>query len=278
MLPTFLIAGVEKSGSTSLYHYLRQHPDVFMPNQKEPNFFIDGGSIQTLDDYEALFDGASGAVARGEASVGYMNDPSSAARIAAVLPDAQILIVLRDPAARAYSHYNMLVEHGVLPSRPYSEVLQQAEERADFAFTGLPTSRYAKGLRAFQEAFGENVHVHFFDELKADPLATVRAIYTQIGVDPSFTPDLTQTYNRTHRPKSSVLQRLMRRSNPVKSVLRTLIPETYRSRLRDSLTEVNKSPVPPLDPESRARLTRLLRDDIEETEAILGRSLDAWKR
>lgn len=276
MLPTFLIAGVEKSGSTSLYHYLRQHPDIFMPEKKEPNFFIAGGPVETLSEYEALFAGVSEPV-RGEASVGYMNDPTSPERIAALLPEVQILIVLRDPAERAYSHYNMLVEHGVRSPDVYSEVLERAAERGDYAFTGVPVSHYAAGLHAFQTVFGENVHIHLFEDYKTDPVGMVRKMYAQVGADPSFVPDVERKYNRTHRPKSGLLQRLIRRSHPLKTAAKSVLPTGLRSRMRGALTSANRTEVPPLDVATRSMLVTLLCADIEATEALIGRDLSHWK-
>lgn len=81
MLPTFIIAGVEKSGSTSLYHYLAQHSEVFMSPIKEPNFLNGPNTDAARSQYEALFDGVTTETAVGEASVSYFNDPGSAARI-----------------------------------------------------------------------------------------------------------------------------------------------------------------------------------------------------
>jgi len=276
MLPTFLIAGVPKSGSTSLYHYLRQHPDIFMPEKKEPNFFIEDGPIQTLSEYEALFADVTEPV-RGEASVGYMNDPMSPERIATLLPEVQILIVLRDPAERAYSHYNMLVEHGVRHPGVYNNVLRRADEHGDYEFTGVPVSHYAAGLRAFQTAFGENVHVHLYEDYKADPVGTVRKIFAQIGADSSFVPDVERKYNRTHRPKSGLLQRLMRRSNPLKAAAKAILPTGLRSRMRGAIASANRTDVPPLDASTRKVLIDLLRSDIEETESLIGRDLSHWK-
>src|SRR5947207_14583321 len=109
--PNFFIVGAARSGTTSLWHSLRQHPDVFMPlKQKEPHFFCDASppwAVKDLDAYLALFTDAEERKAMGEATTGYLGSPEAAARIAARYPGARIIIMLRDPADRAHSLYRL---------------------------------------------------------------------------------------------------------------------------------------------------------------------------
>jgi len=127
-LPTFMIIGAAKSGTTSLMRYLAQHPDVFVPTAKEPNYFMLSGqqdnpvgpapahilrhmiynwSYADLDRYTGLFDDAGAAKAVGEGSVRYLYSPLAPTRIRDMLPDTRLVVILRDPVARLYSHYNM---------------------------------------------------------------------------------------------------------------------------------------------------------------------------
>src|SRR4051794_34967159 len=111
MLPNFLIIGAAKAGTTSLYHYLRQHPDVYMSTIKEPNYFCfeeqlpEYAPVRTLAEYESLFDGASSQPAVGEASTQYLNSAAAPRRIANILPNVRLIVSLRNPADRAYSSY-----------------------------------------------------------------------------------------------------------------------------------------------------------------------------
>src|SRR5690606_21491926 len=131
MKPTFLIVGAAKCGTTSLADYLAQHPDIFMPSLKEPNFFASEGaapvpkgpaparvlnelwynwSAGSETEYWALFRAAANYKAVGEASVRYLYFGDSVKRIKATLPNVRVVVVLREPVARMYSHYNMNVQ------------------------------------------------------------------------------------------------------------------------------------------------------------------------
>ncbi len=113
-LPTFIVAGAPKAGTHSLYDYLRKHPDVFMPSIKEPRFFAFRGvrdrlryPIETLAEYEALFDKVTTETAVGEASSIYMASPVAAERIKALVPEVKLIFSLREPVQRTFSIYHM---------------------------------------------------------------------------------------------------------------------------------------------------------------------------
>jgi len=278
MLPTFILAGVEKSGSTSLYHYLSQHPDVFMTTPKEPNFFLGSGPVYKESAYRSLFDGARSDQARGEASVGYMNDPQTAPRIRTLVPDVDIIVILRHPAERAYSHYNMLVGSGAIPNVPYIDALREAERNGNFVNTGIPTSHYYESLKKFTEVFGERLHVHFFEDLKTAPMGILRSIFRQIDVDPSFAPDLSEAHNRSYRPKNDWLHVILHESRHWKTTVKALLPERIVRPLRRLLGRANRASVPPLPEEARALVTEVLRDDIRRTEDLLRVDLSHWRK
>jgi hypothetical protein len=279
MLPNFIIIGATKCGTTSLYHYLRQHPFVFMSTPKEPEFFLGKGRFSIREQYEALFDGVNGESAVGEASVGYFHSPEACARLKDLLPDARLIAVLRDPADRAYSHYNMLVAHGAIPDRPYLDVLKEARHTGDYQNTGVPTSRYATSLRRYFEAFGqENVCVYFFHDFKSDATATARSIFDHIGVDSGFEPDTTHRHNEGRRPRSDWLHRLIWSKSIVKDAVKFVLPDVLRQQISRAMHQFNRAPVPPLSEEARRIIIERLSDDIEQTEELLGEDLSAWKK
>ena len=145
--PSFLIVGAQKSGTTSLYHYLSQHPQVFMSSVKEPNFFAFEGqqvdyrgpagqpasinlySVTDWDDYQRLFADAGAAVALGEASTLYMAVPGTAERIRQRIPDVRIIAILRDPVDRAFSSYLHCRRTGREPYAEFETALQHERER-----------------------------------------------------------------------------------------------------------------------------------------------------
>ena len=126
-LPNFLIIGSAKGGTSSLHYYLRQHPQIFMPDLKEPRFFaLEGGilnfqnpdsainynSITTLREYESLFANVTNELGIGEASPLYLYSEKAARRIKHYVPDAKLMVILRNPVDRAFSCYTHLLREG----------------------------------------------------------------------------------------------------------------------------------------------------------------------
>jgi len=129
-IPNFLIIGAAKSGTTSLYHALKQHPKIFMSPVKEPNFFaLEGGElnypqgtvdprylaqcITTKEEYNQQFEGVSNEIAVGEASPIYLYHPQAPVRIKNCLPNVKIIVILRNPIERAYSNFLHHIREGV---------------------------------------------------------------------------------------------------------------------------------------------------------------------
>jgi hypothetical protein len=172
-LPTFLIIGAAKAGTTSLWKYCDEHPQVFMSRIKECNFFSFGDpeievperfarfAVRTLDEYRQLFDDARDEIALGEASPEYLRSPQAPGRIDALLPGAKIVVSLREPAARVYSSYLMHVRQG------------RASANIDDAF-GEGSRRFRQGLyfealKRYYDRFGrDRMHVCLFDDFSRD--------------------------------------------------------------------------------------------------------------
>lgn len=279
MLPDFIIIGAAKCGTTSLYHYLRQHPAVFMCTPKEPEYFSGTDKIDTLSEYEALFEEADAGQTVGEASVCYLHSPQACKRIKETVPDVRLIAILRDPADRAYSHYNMMVAHGAIPNRPYLEVLEEAHRQGNYDYTGIPTSRYAEPLQRYFDRFGKDrLRVYLHRNYKRDPSGTVRSIFKHIGVDPTYVPDVERRHNKTHLPRSDQMNRFIWGKSTLKEAAKAVLPDIIRRKLSQLLHHANRSPVPPLSSEARALIIDVLRDDIERTEELLDYDLSDWKK
>ena len=183
MLPTFLLIGAMKSGTTTLWSYLAGHPDVFMPALKEPNFFNDHWH-RGVGWYERLFAPAGGALARGEASVRYTSfpdDPECPGRIAAVLPDVRLLFLAREPVERIRSHYL----HEVAALRERRPLPQALRENPIY----LDRSRYGMQLDRYLEHFArEQLLVVRAEDLFRAPLEVLPRVYRFLGVDPAWRP------------------------------------------------------------------------------------------
>lgn len=279
MLPNFILIGAEKTGSTSLYHYLRQHPDVFMCSPKEPNFFSEKGPVHTLEEYEALFEGVKSERAIGEASVGYINSEQACSRIKETLPRVRLLAMLRDPANRAYSHYNMLVRAGAVSGKPYEEVLLAAKRTGNFTNTGIPTSHYASSLKRYFDAFGrEQLRIYLYRDFKRDPQLVLRDIFDYLEVDPSFETNITFSYNKTYVPKNNHLHKLLIKKNPARTLAKLILPTFMLGTLKRNLLHINTTPSQSMSPEARALAIEILLDDIRRTEDLLKVDLSAWKQ
>ena len=150
--PNLLIVGAAKSGTTSLHNYLKQHPDFFMTNHKEPHFLINNEigvkrvhkAVTTLSDYQKMFEGSSEYKYRGESSVMYLPFPDIAIRnIKKYLnKDVKIIIMLRNPVERAFAGYLHNVRYNTSENLSFEEAIEKSEERYQKNNDMTPDTRY----------------------------------------------------------------------------------------------------------------------------------------
>lgn len=290
MLPNFIVIGAAKAGTTALYWYLAEHPEVFMSPVKETNYFAYGLDqsgrllygdpdvhhfpVKSLSEYEQLFAEAGGVVAVGEASPIYLECPQAAGRIRELLPNVRLICGLRQPIDRAYSDYQMYL-------RRRGRRLDPARDLAATSVWARPDSRwlhvgrYYEQLKRYFDAFPrEQIHVFLFDDLKRGALETVQNIYRFVGVDPAFKPDFEAPHNIGGLPESMVLEGFLT-SKSIKSAVEPWIPTAVANWVR-RLRMRNMRPAPPLPTELRRELSGHFRDDIRRTADLIGRSLEHW--
>lgn len=296
-LPSFLVIGAQKAGSTAIYHYLAQHPEVFMSPVKEALFFGDEGlkytrSVRDLENYKSLFKDVSTELVWGEATPTYLWDPTAAEQIRHLIPNAQLIVILRDPVERAYSEYMFLYEQSrfsatksqvILPLRDYGELLRHANKpilrptATEDDPIRIRASFYASDLRRYIELFGNNqISIHLYDHLKSDPVTTMQSIFKFLGVSTEFVPDVSRKHNITQVPKNMWLDSILLKSSGIKEFFKHLIPSSFRRSLSKSIYQANMQLYPPLRPEDRAVLIEVFRQDILETQALTGCDLSAW--
>ncbi|MFO8099854.1 MAG: sulfotransferase [Salinibacter sp.] len=300
MLPNFLLIGTAKAGTTSLYHYLRQHPDVYMPAVKEPRFFAyadappamvgpgdreaneDSGAVYTLDAYRALFDGVTDEPAVGEASVNYLYSETAPRRIHQHVPNAHLIAILRNPIERAYSHYLHLLRAGREPLRDFEAALAAEPERRrkgwEWSWHYTNMGFYHAQLVRYLEYFDrDQLSVYLFEDFTEDNRAVVQDIYRGLGVDPTFAPRGTLAHAKTGVPISDRFQRFIRNSDhPVRRAARWVLPESLRTTGMKLLQNMNLSK-PPMAPAVRERLRNRFEDDIRQLESLLDRDLSQWR-
>jgi hypothetical protein len=277
VLPNFLIIGAMKAGTSSLYQYVGGHPQVFMPEQKELQYFGRDDWEGRLAWYEAQFDGAGGAVAVGEASTNYSKYPSipnAADQIATVVPKVKIVYVIRHPIDRAVSHYM----HSVLRGR---------EDRPiDVALTADPkyldVSRYAMQIDRYLERFPrQQLLVIRSDDLRHRRRETVARVFAYLGVDPNVVPPTSQDeFYRTdeRRERHPRLQRVRRAGwyRPALDAIPIGMRQAMWRRLEPLATWRVDRRRGEISPDLRGDLESRVRDDVARLRGYLGPDFDGW--
>ncbi len=290
-LPDFVVIGAARCATTSLYAYLRQHPQVHMSPEKETDYFSLGDlpphqvppgasryRARTQAEYERQFAGAGTAVAVGEASPTYLFYPRSAERMRRLIPGAKLICVLRDPVERAYSHYALARRSGFEPLADFEAgvAAEEARWRLDpsMRHTYVRASLYHDGLRAYFERYArERILVLRFEDFAADAAATMREIYRFVGVDEGYVPDVGVRYNRSLLPRNAFVREAFGRHPRLRRLLLRNLPPRVATRIGDLLM---RRP-PGLDREIRERLLPRFDADVRSLERLLGRDLAPWR-
>jgi hypothetical protein len=269
--PNLFLVGAAKAATTSLWRYLQAHPDVFMTRIKEPHFFSRGGVdgipvAKNEGAYFALFRAAGRATIRGEASVSYLWDANAAPAIKACAPDARILVSLRDPVERAYSHYWTHVRIGT-ERRTFREAVD-AELAGHAPVASVPPpyvslGYYAEQIAPYLELF-DDVLVLFFEELVADVPGSMRTVYGFLGIDPSPADRIKPVAHFPFAvPRNAVARRLLG-GRAVKGLA------AFRGPRQRALMQYRK---PELDAATRELLSAHFVSHDERLRALLGRRL-----
>jgi hypothetical protein len=293
--PDFYIIGAAKSGTSALYQYLRQHPQVFLSPVKEPCYWAYGewrpdykgpGDMRLLgvrdqDTYRALYQGvADHHKAVGEASVIYLYSTRAAQRIRDVRPDARFVVLLRQPADRAFSHYLMKLRAGHEMLDDFGEALEAETERMRRnwhpSWYYRDRGYYDRQLAVYASRFPpENFCVVLHDDFERDPQQVVRTVCEFLGLDSRFVPDVAARHNEGGtRPRSPHLARLVR-SNSARMFARTFMTRGLRRTIRSFVDRASQRPAS-IPPDVREALTAGYREDILRLQDRLRRDLSGW--
>jgi hypothetical protein len=296
-MPNFIIVGAAKAGTTSLYHYLKQHPQVFMSEVKETNFFVFEGqkldfqgprdmefvrefSITSFDNYQKLFQKADGALAVGEVSPQYLYDPTAAANIYSEIPDVRLIAILRNPIDRAYSSFLMMRRDGREPLRSFSRAIQHEQNRKEqnweYIWRYIEVGFYSNQLSRYYDLFKKDqILILFYEEFELDPVMFTKKIFKFIGVDDGFSPIANERYNVSILEKSSFAGRVLRSQGLGKRLARTLFPEELLESGYDALLGWNYWR-PRLSKRVRKRLIDVYANDIRSLQEMLEVDLSHW--
>jgi hypothetical protein len=309
--PNFFVVGAPKAGTTTLYGHLARHPSIFVSPIKEPNHFcadlhphavssarndrlpldlaayLDASErppvqvawVESRADYLRLFGPGSGYPARGECSTTYLYSRSAAGAIADFEPAARIIAVLRDPAARAYSHYLMDRRIGIT-TRSFGEEIERelSDRTACWSTSRLYVSlgRYAEQLERYFQAFSsDRILVLLTDDLSARPGPTLDRLAAFLGVAPFDLPARAERANPAALPRFGRINRMLHQTR-VKRRLRAVLPASLKRSLRRWYFR-SAAGAEPTEAE-RELVIEALRPDIDRLGAMLERDLSDWTR
>ena len=297
--PDFLCVGAPKAGTTALCTYLSQHPDIFMPISKEPRYFVreyyrnlsiddprylrsKSTVVYTEDDYRKLFD--TNIKHQGEGSVQYLYLHEYAIpEIKKYAGDPKIIIMLRNPLQRALSSYMRAIRDGFESKSFLDSLLDEDYKISNNWSLGhfhMNLGLYYKPVKAYLENFS-NVKVLFYEDYCKDPEDTIRSIYTFLGVDNSYKPNLSVRYNESGVPRARLFHNFL--INPSKSrsgitrVLRKVLPEKNIKVIKEIIMSLNlnKKKYDVSDEELNFLLS-MLEDEVKKLSHLLKRDLDHW--
>lgn len=283
----FFVVGAARSGTTSLYNYLKQHPDLFLPNIKELNYFskVESNQPQDYDKpkkdvlyhtkiissakvYRDLYKEATAKQFKGDISPSYLWDTVTAQRIFDHNPEAKILVTLRDPVERAFSHYFMNLSVGY-DAEPTFEKAILAKERRIWGGGNLylEWSRYYQSLRSYYELFPkEQIKVLIFEDWTKKKRETLQDIFHFLKVDPLQEIDFSDRFNQKVGYKNIKTLNFFRKKL-VRNWVDPVLPQPMKDRLKNTLFQKHEIAVE-LDLHVKEKLKNQFKEEVQLLEAL----------
>lgn len=262
---------------------------------KETNFFLFDGkkpalggpdgeninrdSIYLLEDYKRLFAPRTTERAAGEASPRYLDCAGTAARIHGLLPDVKLVAILRNPVKRALSHFAMRKRDGWEPCETFEAAMADEARRLHENWAGgiyLQRGFYARHLRAYYDQFPDDqIRVFLFEDLLERPGELFADLFSYIGVNPDFQPDISTTFNVSGVIKNPVMRWVWTRTHSAQALVRPLLPKKIRQSISNIFTGLEKEAIE-FSPELRRQLSEIFRADIQNLQQLIKRDLTSW--
>lgn len=291
-LPDFLILGAPKAGTTAIFHALKAHPDVFMPQQKELRFFAFEGktiekndpvnrkAVTDIDTYKRHFSYAKHSQIKGEASPGYLSSADTPVRIKRTVPNVRMIAILRNPIERSFSHFLFAIQQGY---EPRNVAFLDALREPYIDYRGfrrlrpyLTDSLYGQSLARYLQIFDrDQIHLVRYEDLKASPQKVLDDISHFLGLDSTVSSAVGTDFAASGVPRNAGLHALLKSrliSWPLKSILGVPKAEEYRATL---IGKNLHRPSPSKDEWMRAY--ELFERDIEMLEDLIGWDCGDWK-
>lgn len=300
-IPNFLVGGPPKCASTSLYFYLKQHPDIFMSPVKQTKFFsldYDKGTDFYVQNY---FSGLTNESMAGEATPTYFLLPFVIERIKRYNPDMKLIFCLRNPVERAFSGWSMRMNNGTEVLSFQQAMEENLKQRAEHSFTGeqgarewvadqkrnnrqddagfrtyIEGSMYAYNLKNYYRHFPQSqIKVIFLDSLKKDLHGTLRDLFAFLGVDTTYVIQHTEQKNTYKKSKIRFLDPVLGKNKKLSKMLSNVMPKGFKKKIMETMyVEGSKDRI---TPEDRKFAYDIFKDEIVELEKLLGKDLSHWK-
>jgi sulfotransferase family protein len=291
--PDFFIVGAPKCGTSAMFDFLAQHPDVFLA-PKEIHFF--GSDLRRLpfegneSGYFELFASATNETRIGEASVWYLYSHCAAAEIKQFSPAAKIIISLRNPVEMIYSLHSQMIYNGVEDTRDFEQAWKAETAGRVLPFWKGPAAvkgmyyrqagSYTAQVQRYLNVFGaEKVIINIFDDFKQEPLAVYHETCRFLGLSTEFVPKIS-VVNPNKKARSAALQKiLLDPPRSIKTVGKLITTLRARERAVQYLKEMNTKSLsrPPMSETLRRELENYFAADIESLSQLLGRDLSCWR-
>jgi len=311
ILPNFIVVGANKGGTTSIYHYLKQHPEVYLSPVKEPHFFssdidvnlfkrefaqnklqdiekyVNGDMQQEFHaafirdetQYRKLFKLVKNEKAIGELSTSYLYSKTAASEIIKLIPKCKIIICLRNPIERAFSHYRMNLWTG---NSNEFDFLKALEDDFDHdpkvwgnAHLYTEIGMYYEQVKRYLDLFDkEHVKIIFTEDMKRDAAGVIRELYEFIGVTSDFTPDTSTQYNEVFTPKYKNLTWVLNKSG-IRPLMKKFSP-SFIKKMVVKMFYKGKSDKGEIATAAKAFLVRKLEQDVKQLGLLLNKDLSNW--
>ena len=281
--PNFFIVGTIRAGTTSLHEYLNSSPNIYMSLVKEPHFFAkirvtENSHFSPIRDeqkYLKLFSKVKDEKAIGEASPTYLQDPKAPYLIHKYVPKARIIIILRDPVERAFSHYLLLMNKG-WEKHSFGEIIRETNREKKDALTDvLEAGMYHEQVKRYLDIFGsDQVKILIFEEFAKDTRKAVREVLEFLGINDEPPEVVDKTYNPFSIPKGP-LSRFLLSNNTIRQLGNKLLSSSTRLYLRENFL-LKKSEKPLISIDDKNFLINYYQNDVEKLKKLLNRPLP-WR-
>ena len=280
----FLYRRCPKAGTTSLNEYLKNIPGIYMSPVKEPNFFSENtisenypvSKIRKNSEYLKLFDGVKEEKILGEASTSYLSDPEVIHKIHKINPQSHILISLRDPVERAFSHYLMHIRTTWLTSSLNDELQKFMSIKFDYSTPHLKLEHglYFEDVKRYLDIFGpKQVKIIIFEEWIKNIEQTIQEILNFLGLTISKIHINPMTYNEYEMFRGKISKHILR-SKTIGTIAKATMTKSQRDSVRKKFFKRGEKPQ--MTAQDRKILIDFYKDDVRKLENLIGRKLP-WK-